>query len=149
MSNRLSNFAKWKLQVSRKINKWVSIIPEYDDYMPTPKDFRYPRPSSQPQPYVPRQQFMKDFDIKYYRSDFRETKDEYKVLNRDEYLANPIRLMPGETVGPFHGNTQTTLLYHEDEDTQVYTYEKSKTLFEFNDESEILGKIEEAKAEQK
>ena len=43
--SRLSNFAKWKLQVFRKVKKWTGMAPEYDDYMPEPNDFRYPRPS--------------------------------------------------------------------------------------------------------
>jgi hypothetical protein len=43
--SRLSNFAKWKLQVQRKVKKWVAVTPEYEDYMPTTKEFRYPRPS--------------------------------------------------------------------------------------------------------
>jgi hypothetical protein len=43
--SRLSNFAKWKLQVQRKVKKWVAVTPEYEDYMPSAKEFRYPRPS--------------------------------------------------------------------------------------------------------
>jgi hypothetical protein len=92
---------------------------------------------------------MKDFDIKYYRSDFREKEDGYEILYRDQYLSNPWRLMPGETVGPFGDDNQTSVLYHEEEDTQVYTYEKSRNLFEFKDETEAIGEMEERKFEQK
>ena len=103
------------------------------------------------QPYVPKQQFMKDFDIKYYRTDFREVEEnEYTLINRDEVLDNPVRLLPGQTCGPFHGGERnTSILYHEEEDTQVYTYEKSKPIFGFEDKSETLRTTEEENSIQK
>lgn len=65
---------------------------------------------SQPSAKVPRQQFMKEFHIKYYKRDYRlggeadkEQQNQFKIIWRDEIIESPIRLQRGETMGPFYG----------------------------------------------
>lgn len=71
---------------------------------------------------------MSEFRIKYYERDNREKQKKFhgEVVYRDQIIKNPIQLRPGQTVGPFYDFETTTLVYHEDDDTQVYTYEKER-----------------------
>lgn len=72
---------------------------------------------------------MRNYKLKYYEQDSRDFQNSTKnfhVLFRDEIISAPMRLKPGQTNGPFRlgGNKEVTY-YHESEDKQVYTYEKS------------------------
>lgn len=47
------------------------------------------------------------------------------MLYRDEVIAKPMKLKPGQVMGPFRlDGDKKVVTFHEDEDTQVYTSEK-------------------------
>lgn len=100
---------------------------------------------SLPKGVTPRQEFMKEFHIKYYKRDFRshipETEEDYYIINRCDVIKDPIRLFPGETVGPFYPPAlqgQKIITVTEAEVSQVYTHIKPRYEFKPKD-----AKVEE------
>jgi hypothetical protein len=126
MSTRITGFAKWKKQMVRKVEKWMNFDPEWKTYMPVPTATYLTNKTGLPAS-IPTETFISEFKIKYYQQDLRDKINKnHFVIYRDDIVNKPIRIREGQTVGPFHGATHTTLLFHEDEDKQVYTYEKER-----------------------
>jgi hypothetical protein len=123
-------------RVLRRVQKWWQLDPEFQPYLPEKHtEYRYPSPASQPDAIIPRQAFMKEFHIKYYQHDFRDQKstqdiehEPYKVIYRQDIIKNPMRLYPGQTIGPFHGHgmeKKSIFVFDERQNKQVYAHKKS------------------------
>ncbi len=56
---------------------------------------------------IPKQEFMKEFKVKYYERDYRtksqKQTDKMKISFRQLVIDNPLRVKLGIQVGPFHG----------------------------------------------
>jgi hypothetical protein len=129
----------WGWQVYRRIERWWTIDPEYLDQTPTHQNDYRPPPKANQGANIARQQFMKEFHVKYYKRDFRlggdgdREQNKFKILWRDEVLMDPIRLHKGETVGPFFGENmekKIAIVFPEHLQKQVYTY-NTKSTFPF------------------
>ncbi len=113
--------------------------------------------SSQPDAAVPRQEFIKDFHIKYYQRDYRTKaahKDAYyansEVVFRQEVFKKPYTIIEGEPVGPFYGfgmENKTSYVMDERDNKQVYSHKKSLNLFRPEDvkekEEDVIAQMEQ------
>lgn len=120
-------------QIIRKLERWYFIDPEFQSYLPEHHEqYRHPSPASQPSAKVPHQAFMKEYQIKYYDRDYRKGHIEGRkpvILYRQLVIENPLRIRPGETVGPFYGHgfeKKKAVGYHEKNNKQVYSYNKDR-----------------------
>lgn len=127
-------------RVAKRVQRWWQLDPEFAPYMPmTNSNYRFPSPVSQPDAKVPKQEFMKEFKIKYFKRDYRTQNlaknafhTNFEIVYRQDVVRNPFRVMPGESVGPWYGfgmDKKVLYVFDERENKQVYSHKRSRDIF--------------------
>lgn len=120
-------------QSHQKVKKWFSFDPEFESYLPKHHlQYRGVSPASQPDAIVPKirdiDQFYgvaHDIDLTYNEDAYRRN---FEIFYRYQMLENPLKLLPGQPVGPFYdmGRPNEIAVGDVDYRPQVYTYRRKK-----------------------